>query len=402
MKNELENIDKRIDESTEISEIAEDLLFEIREESIPVERTIKLPISELSALGAGVSSLIPEFNKLTHTMNFDIHGTFELANACRGDVLKVAKNGNFWGAFKTAEGASKFAQLKQASPISIKDTIKMNTNPSMLMMAVALYSMEKEMKKIEETQKQILSFLEKDKEAQVEADIRTLNEIVIKYKSSWDNEHFITSNHKMVCDIQRNARKDVIFYQKDIAEVINKQKKLFVTQGNVNMDLKTLQKKFENYRLCLFAFTFATYLEILLSGNFSEENIKASIKEIQTYSTEYRELFGECSIFLEKKSKKSIESNVLKGIGTTSSAVGKVIGGVPKIKEGHVDDFLRDKGEQIKGSANNISKETIEAFSKVSNPKTREFVVKLEEMILIFNHTENICIDGENVYLITG
>lgn len=37
---------------------------------------------------------------------------FEIANAGVGDLLKVAKNGNSWGALKTVEGKSKLAQFK--------------------------------------------------------------------------------------------------------------------------------------------------------------------------------------------------------------------------------------------------------------------------------------------------
>lgn len=47
----------------------------------------------------------------------------------------------------------------------------------------------------------------------------------------------------------------------------------------------------------------ASMIEIMLSGNFKEEYIAAGIKEeIQKLSSVYRDLFGECSIYLEKMS----------------------------------------------------------------------------------------------------
>ena len=117
----------------------------MRSEAIPKDKAISVPITELSVLGAGVSSLIPALNTVTQTNMMDVQGMYKLANASAGNVLKVAKNGNFWGAFKTAEGGSKFAQLAAADPISTTSTITMNANPAMLMMAVALYSIEKEL-----------------------------------------------------------------------------------------------------------------------------------------------------------------------------------------------------------------------------------------------------------------
>ena len=82
-------------------------------------------------------------------------------------------------------------------------------------------------------------------------------DITRKYKSGWDNEHFIASNHKLVLDIQRTARKNMNVYQKRVAEVINS-KKLVVAQNQVNSTLKDLQKKFKYYRLSLFTFSMAS------------------------------------------------------------------------------------------------------------------------------------------------
>ncbi len=81
---------------------------------------LSIPIAELSALGIGISSVVPALNTVTQSTTIAADGVYRLANASVGDTLKVAKNGNFWGAFKTAEGASKFAQLQEAGPIRNK------------------------------------------------------------------------------------------------------------------------------------------------------------------------------------------------------------------------------------------------------------------------------------------
>lgn len=72
---------------------------------------LSVPIAELSTLGAGVSSLIPALNTVTQTTSIAADGLYTIANAGVGDVLKAAKNGNFWASLKTADGASKMVQL---------------------------------------------------------------------------------------------------------------------------------------------------------------------------------------------------------------------------------------------------------------------------------------------------
>lgn len=329
---------------TALMEIANGLLFDARA-AIPEQRTLSVPLAQLATLGAGVSSLLPALRTVTQTTTINTSGLYQLANAAVGDTLKVAKNGNFWGAFTTADGASKFAQLQSAGPLTATTQSVAAINPATMMMAVTLFSIEQKLGEIEKMQRQIISFLEIEKESEIEADVEMLSNIVTKYKLNWDNEHFVASNHKLVLDIQRTARKNMNEYQKKVAEILNS-KKLVVVQNQVNATLKDLQKKFKYYRLSLYTFSMASMMEIMLSGKF--------------------------------------------------------IGSIPLVKEGRVDEFLQDSGKHIKSNAKEIEMSTITEFAEISNPETRVFIDKMEEMIQIYNHTERICFDDKKIYLIAG
>lgn len=365
------------------------------------KKTLSVPIAELSTLGAGVSSLIPALNTVTQTTTFPTGGLYYLANAGVGDVLKGAKNGNFWGAFKTADGASKFAQFQAAGPLSSTTTTVAAINPAIMIMAVALFSIEKELGNIAEMERQILSFLEIEKESEIEADVETLMNIITKYKLNWDNEHFIASNHKLVLDIQRTARKNMNAYQKKVNEGL-KAKQFIVAQNKVNSTLVDLEKKFKYYRLSLYTFSLASLMEIMLSGNFKEEYISGIKDEIREISQTYRDLFGECSLHLEKMGNSALEANVVKGLGTAGKAIGKFIGNIPLVKDGPVDEFLQDKGAHLKSNAIGMEKKSVGAFAALSNPGTGMIVEKIQDMVQIYNHTSQICFDKEKIYLIAN
>ena len=383
-----------------LADMTEDMLLDVRKE-ISNSKTLSMPIAELALLGAGVSSLIPALKTVTQTTTFNTQGLYQLANAGVGDVLKVAKNGNFWGAFKTADGASKFAQLQAAGPLSVTNTAVMPIDPASMMMAVALFAIEQQLKGIEEMQKQILSFLEIEKESEIEADVEILSKIITTYKDNWNNEHFVASNHKMVLDIQRTARKNMLSYKKKVAELLDS-KKLIVAQAKVKSTLNDLQKKFKYNRLSLYTFSMASLIEIMLSGNFKEKYISDVKAEIKKFSLEYRDLFTECSMYLEKMTSVSVEANVMKGIGVASKAVGKFIGSIPVVKEGQVDEFLQDSGAHLKENALDMQKNVIEAFAELHNPGTGVFMDKMDDMIQIYNHTDRICFDDKKIYLIAG
>ena len=385
---------------SDLAEVTEDMLVDVRRE-ISSAKTLSMPIAELALLGAGVSSLIPALRTVTQTTTFNTQGLYQLANAGVGDVLKVAKNGNFWGAFKTADGASKFAQLQVAGPLSATNTVAMPIDPATMMMAVALFAIEQQLKGIEKMQKQILSFLEIEKESEIEADVEILSKIITTYKNNWNNEHFVASNHKMVLDIQRTARKNMLSYKKKVAELLDS-KKLIVAQSKVKSTLNDLQKKFKYYRLSLYTFSMASLIEIMLSGNFKEEYISDVKAEIKKFSLEYRDLFTECSMYLEKMTSVSVEANVMKGIGVASKAVGKFIGSIPVVKEGQVDEFLQDSGAHLKENALDMQKNVIVAFAELHNPGTGVFMEKMDDMIQIYNHTDRICFDDKKIYLLAG
>ena len=159
---------------------------------------LSVPIAELSTLGAGVSSLIPALNTVTQTTSIAADGLYTIANAGVGDVLKAAKNGNFWASLKTADGASKMVQLQEAGAITATTQTAAAFNPATMMMAVALFSIEQELGEIEDMQRQIISFLEIEKESEIEADVESLMSIIKKYKDNWDNERFVSGNHNQV------------------------------------------------------------------------------------------------------------------------------------------------------------------------------------------------------------
>lgn len=389
-----------IQNQANIIEVTNGILMDARSE-LTEKASFSMPIAQLATLGAGVSSLIPALHTVTQTTTVNTQGLFRLANAGVGDTLKIAQNGNFWGAFKCADGTSKFAQLQSAGPLTATSTATVPIDPATMLMAVALFSIEQKLESIAEMQKQILTFLEVEKESEIEADVETLVSMISKYKYNWDNEHYLQSNHKMVLDLQRTARKNMLSYQKQVTEVLNS-RQLVVAQMKVKATLKDLLKKFKYYRLSLYTFSLASLLEIMLSGNFKEEYITGIKEEIEALSMTYRDLYGKCSEYLERLGNSALEANLLKGIGNASNAVGKLIGSIPKIKDGQVDEFLQDSGERLKNNAVGMERNVVKAFAEISNPGTGVFAEKMRDMILIYNHTAEICFDDKQIYLVAG
>lgn len=386
----------KAEEKNELVELSEEMLARTRE-SIKTEKTLSVPIGKLGSLGTAMASLMPTFTTVTTSLSTD--GLFRVANASPGDALKMAKNGNAWGALKTANGASKMAQFSQVDSISATTRIASSINPATLMIAVALYSIEKELTTIEETQKKILTFLEIENESQIEADVESLLEIAKNYKYNWDNDISISSSHQLVTDIKNRSRKNVIAYQKKVEDIISS-KKFLVTQGKVKSELSDLEKKFKYYRLSLYTLSFSSLLEIMLSGNFKEEYILSTKEETNKFLEEYHTQYKKGYSYLDKLGSSEVGANVLKGVGIAGKSVGKLIGKIPLVKNGKADEFLIEKGGHLENNSAEMKKIAVKEFASVEDPGIKVFVEKMEDMNQIYNHTEEICLDKENIYLL--
>ena len=385
-----------IEKVSDISCVADDFLMKLKTETSQ-KINISVPIDKLATLGAGVSSLLPVFRSIQETI--PTNNLYRLVNAGAGDALKLAKDGTSWGAIKTADGASKMAKFQSVS--SFNKTTIMPVSPAVILMTVALFSIENKLGNIAETQKQILSFLEVEKESEIEADLQTVSNVLNQYKHNWDNEHFVSSNHKLVVDIQRTARKHITSYQKKIKDMV-KSKPFFISQSTVKSMLNDLIKYFQYYNLSLFTYAMSALIEIMLSGNFQESNISAIKDDVENLSMSYREVFSESSVYIEDVGKDSVETNVLKGFGAVSKAFGGLIGNIPLIKEGQVDEFLQDCGNVAGEKAELMENDITRELAKMCNPSTQLFTEKMQELIQIYNHTTDICFDKDNIYLIAG
>lgn len=390
---------QELEEQYGIIELSNALLNDVRTNLNSTE-VFSFPIAELSTLGTGISSLIPELNTITQTTSISGSGLYRIANFANGDKLKAAKDGTFWGSLKTTTGKSKMMKISEAGTLTETTKTVKAFDPTTMLIAATLYSIEKDLDEIKAMQKKILNFLQIEKEASIKADIEALTKIITNYKHTWNNKLQVSSNHQIVNDIQIRARRDINSYIKQINTTISS-KQFIVAQSKVNSTYNELEKMFKYYRLSLYSFSLASILEILLSQNTNTEYISKVKHEIENLSSSYRKTFEAGSIYLENLGKSELEANLVKGLGITSKAIGKTIGHIPLIKQGHVDEFLQDSGSHLQKNARGMKNKSVEQFSTLNNPGTKIFINKIEDMEIIYNYNRQIYFDKQNIYLMS-
>jgi hypothetical protein len=291
------------------------------------------------------------------------------------------------------------AKLSAAGPLEASSSTIIPTDPAMLAMAVALYSIEQKLDSILEMEKQILSFLENEKESQIEADVKILAESITQYKYNWKKDLYLQGHYKQALDIKRTAEKNIRSYQKDIQDW-NVANAPIVMNAKVNAGVKILLKKFKYYRLSLYIYSLASLVEVMMLKDFQEEHLNRIKKDIEDRSLAYRELYTERSKQIGKAAGGALEANVLKNMGNVGKVFGGFIGGIPFVKEGPVDEWLQDGGSALSKNAENMETDPVKMLAAVKDPGTKVFVEKIDDLNRIYNHTSEICFDKDKIYLV--
>ena len=387
------------EDSTDIVACSEAMLAEVQIDIASVN-TVKLPIEQLGLLGAGVASMLPSLRTIQQSITTNDGNLFRWVNRENAaGTLKLNKKDNLLGGtFIDKNGKSIYAKFEAAGPQTTSVSTVMPIDPLTLMMAAALMSIEHKLDIIIKTQEEIISFLEKDKEAEIEGDLKTLTGIIEEYKFNWDNEGYKSNHHKLALDIKRTSEKNIIFYQKQIADAI-KDNSIIHLQNSVDGKQSKLQKLFKYYRLSLYIYSFASYIEVMLLGNFISEYIHQVKSQVEKYTEAYKKAHSDCYEVLKKLTSGSIDKHVLKGVGVAVEAVGSFIGSIPVIKDGQVDEWLIDKGSGIKKESENVGERALAEFKETEEPGSSLFIENLGLVDKLYNKTSDIYIDKENVYL---
>ena len=389
-KNEILEQEANKEEKYSLVEMNNYMLSDVRKNDLS-KNTYSLSISKLSEISPIAVPTANNIKTITEQNTKPSQTLYKIKNLGKKDSLKSMKDGKtFWGAIKKEDVSSTMAKLKE-----VKSNNAITLDPTIMMMSVALVSIEQELGEIKELSKKIYSFLEHEKESEIESDLEILNRSIGDFRFNLEDEKYLINNHKQVMDIKRTSNKNMLFYKKEIKDYLSKEK-LFTTNNSLNSIILDIQKKFRYYRLSLYIYSFSTFMEILLLGNYKTDYLLNKKNELDELDNEYLEVFNKALEYVKKNANKSLEGNVLTGLGSAGKAIGNL---AEKVKIKNVDNWLNEKGDNLKQSGQNIKNDFITKFEEMKESNSKPFINQIEKVDSIYNKTKEIYFDKENIYL---
>ena len=374
--------------------------YPIIQEDVAMQEYAKIPLGQLSAMGATFASVAPALKNVFSSVQSSGVGqqlySMRIPNGLRlGESLQLAKDGGLLGNVVDASG--KITQRARFEAVQGAAGTVAQINPAIMLMAVAISTITKKLDQIEEAQKDIIEFLQLKEKAVLKGNIAVLQEILDEYKYNWDNEKYKNNKHIQVQEIKRDAEQSIIFCRDQIEKKVSK-KGLLHSDRDVKAKIQKVQYEFKDYELAMYIFSFSSFLEVMLLENFDAGYLNAVTSKIQLYAGQYHDLHEKCYQMIEGDSKTSIEAYALKGVAGLNRVLGKGIAKIPKISDGQIDENLIEAGDKVQSFSEKRTENTMELFAHEHCTCVNPFVDNINAVNRIYNEPVEVLFDSENIY----
>ncbi|MBQ3214756.1 MAG: hypothetical protein IJB11_01410 [Oscillospiraceae bacterium] len=332
----------------------------------------KIPFKEIAALGGSfagvVESMASPAAEGLYRCVFPKGVTGTLASAKGGGSLGTIMNHGI-------VGQARWYPVEQSiAPACLKATL----------VAVAVLAVVKQIQDIKDGQKEIVGILERDKKSQLLADYDLLASYMDDYKYYWENEASLVVNLNQVKNIKRNAMKDIRSYAEQIEGMISAKRNLLKMQS-ASQKIGQILDRFVHYKLALHVFALAEYMEVMLSKNFQAEYLSKIAEEIREHAFKFRILYTAGYDKIETLKKDAITTQAANKLADISRSVGNLIGKIPVVKDGPVDEFLFGVGDSISDAEKKQLEKVLSFFVQYKDSG----LMPVAEHIDMVNHLSN-------------
>lgn len=357
------------------------------EDDYSVATFTKLPLSRIPALGTAFEPIASAIQKVTSG-----------SGATSGLYRVTVPSGTHLAEFKNGVGNLGTA-LDANNQIAGQAVLNpLVCNPTMIFMAATLANIDKKLDAIQELQKEMMDFLVQKERAELRGNLVFLSDILNNYKFNWNNDMYKNSNHIKVLDIRQTAEQKILFYREQISSKLKK-KSFIHSDRDAQKQINKVQAYFKEYQLALYMHGFASFLDVMLVGNYASEYLLGIRRKIEDYSWQYRELYTKCYDQLETYFDSSIQSSLLKGLKTVSKATGEAIAKVPVISKGPVDEALIEAGSKLDKLGTRRSVQQLKKLVDRQSSCVRPFVDNIETVDRLYNNAISMVFDKDTLYL---
>jgi hypothetical protein len=365
--------------------------FKDKEES---KKFQKFPLSQMTGLGLGLLPLSQYLYGLYE--NEGVLGDLYRVIIPPGRELAQFKDEPYYlGAVLDKNGA---VGGGQARLMPVGDMEGISFDPTGLVVAAMLMSVDQKLGAILEIQEEILEYLMQKDKSKLKGDLDFLSDILSNFKYNWDNDQYKRSNQVKALDIKQSSTQLMDFYRERIKKLL-KAKRGLLADKDIEKQLDKVKSEFKNYQLAHYLFAFSSLADILLLGNFAADYLGGIVDRIKGYLKGYQDLFQESYENFQNYSKSSIQSILIKGLAGASRVTGQTIARVPLLGDTQLDETLIGSGEKLRKTVSKRSDKLIQQLLDVEAGYVQPFIDNILLIKKLHCQEVEFVLDKENIYI---
>ncbi len=367
---------------------------------VNVDNAFKIPFDQIAALGVGLGSLPEIFRAVTTTIDAPalLQVTDKLGNPLDPAVLNTTTGGMI-GSYNAPGAGLRQARFHRVVPGEVQSVATMPYDPTALFMAAALAQINQKLDSIQNTVNEMFEYMRQKDKAELRGNLKTLEDILESYRHNWNNDIWRKNSHMKVVDIKQESDQAIIHLRAQVKGKASERGPVelrFAVDGRLGEVLDRLKE----YQLATYTYSFASFLEPMLSENFDEANLESIANRINDRGNEYRELYTECYNAIEDSSKASVDAAVLGGVSAVLSGLGGFLKQTPIGNLTPIDNALEDAGRGVGDFNDGQTHELMGKLQHAKVPDVLPFKESLDAVNKLHNREHQLAADGENVYLL--
>lgn len=345
-------------------------------------QSVSFPIQDLSSYGDEVANHLEQIA----VGAIKQYATGAAKNQKFSTVLKDSTLSHFGIQVKPQKGAAKNAK-------NLKN-VKSVPTAQFIAIAAIMAVISANLKEIIAREKQIIDFLEVDKQSKIKSDVLVLNKVIREYSHNYDNDKFLSSRENQVIEIKREAEHNILFYKEIVERDLNAANKGIYAE--VDKVIAKIQNQFQYYKLCLYIFAYSSFLDVILLGNFYPDFIDMIRDEILEQVEQYRVTYENAYQTIEKIVKKSGKSQGLKIASAATKLVGNVLTKTKATKQG---EKMKDNSASLDKKRDDSIETFMIAFSQNQTSGVEGILNNLELIKKIHSDEANIYLTDKQIII---
>ena len=373
-------------------------------EPVDLSRARKFPIGQIASIGTAFASMPAAFRTVTQTVTTPSGGTLLQALDKAGNVLDISQLQKFKdgsGALGSTRigGTFQQAHLVQAGPQTITAAATIPYDPATLAIAIALLQVNQKLDSIQKTVDEMFDYMRLRDKAAMRGNLRTLADVLDGYRLNWDNPRYMDNAHMKVVDIKQAATQDMEFYSGQVKKKLADKRPVEV-RGMIESRLEGVLDSLKDYQLATYIYSFASFLDPMLSENFKAERLADVAGRIEEASIHYRQVYTSVYNALESSAKGSVDTAVLGGIAAAGKFLGKAVASTPVGDHTLIDEALEGGGNALAGFNRSQSARLLEKLHAAKSPDVQPFQENVKAIDALYNQPSQLLTDGENLYVL--